>query len=46
VNRNAHGSVARVMYLAPSVGADPAAADYIALFDYNVRRFVEVMTAR
>jgi len=41
VNRIAHGSVARVMYLAPSVGADPAASDYIALFDYNVRRFVE-----
>jgi len=46
VNRIAHGSVARVLYLAPSVGADPAASDYIALFDYNVRRFVEVMTAR
>ena len=46
VNRIAHGSVARVLYLAPSVGADAAASDYIALFDYNVRRFVEVMTAR
>jgi ABC-type Zn uptake system ZnuABC Zn-binding protein ZnuA len=46
VNRIAHGSVARVLYMAPSVGADPAASDYIALFDYNVGRFVEVMTAR
>jgi ABC-type Zn uptake system ZnuABC Zn-binding protein ZnuA len=46
VNRIAHGAVARVMYLVPSVGADPAASDYIALLDHDVKRFVEVMTAR
>jgi ABC-type Zn uptake system ZnuABC Zn-binding protein ZnuA len=45
-NRIAHGSVARVLYMVPSVGADPAASDYVALFDYDVRRFVEVMNAR
>jgi ABC-type Zn uptake system ZnuABC Zn-binding protein ZnuA len=46
VNQIAHGSVARVVSLAPSVGAEPGTGDYIALFDYNVRRWVEVMTAR
>jgi ABC-type Zn uptake system ZnuABC Zn-binding protein ZnuA len=46
VNRIAHGSAARVMDLVPSVGADPAASDYIALFDFDVKRFVEVMQAR
>ena len=46
VNRIAHGAVARVLHLVPSVGTDPAASDYIALFDFDVKRFVEVMTAR
>jgi len=46
VNQIAHGSVARVVSLAPSVGAESGTGDYIQLFDYNVRRWVEVMTAR
>ena len=46
VNRIAYGSVARVVSLVPSVGAEPEAGDYIALFDLNVKRFVEVMQAR
>ena len=46
VNRIAYGSVARVVSLVPSVGAEPGAEDYIALFDLNVKRFVEVMQAR
>jgi zinc/manganese transport system substrate-binding protein len=46
VNQVAHGAVARVVSLAPSVGAEPGTGDYIQLFDYNVRRWVEVMSAR
>lgn len=44
--RITHGAAARVVSLVPSVGAEPGADDYIALFDLNVRRFVEVMQAR
>jgi ABC-type Zn uptake system ZnuABC Zn-binding protein ZnuA len=36
---------ASVVTLVPSVGGDPAAADYIALFDVNVRRLVQVLGA-
>jgi ABC-type Zn uptake system ZnuABC Zn-binding protein ZnuA len=46
VNQIAHGTVARVMTLVPSVGGEPEARDYFSLFDLNVRRFTEVMTAR
>jgi zinc/manganese transport system substrate-binding protein/zinc transport system substrate-binding protein len=31
---------ARVITLAPSVGGDPEATDYLTLFDVNVRRLV------
>lgn len=46
VRKIAHDAVARVVSLAPSVGVVPEARDYISLFDYNVRRFTEVMEAR
>jgi len=46
VNQIAHGTVARVATLVPSVGGEPEARDYLALFDLNVRRFTEVMAAR
>jgi hypothetical protein len=32
-----------VVTLVPSVGGDPAAADYVALFDLNVRRLAEAL---
>ena len=34
---------ARVVTLAPSVGADPEAKDYLALFDVNVRRLAAAL---
>lgn len=34
---------ARVITLAPSVGADPEARDYLALFDVNVRRLASAL---
>lgn len=46
VNHIAHATVARVVTLASSVGAEPGTGDYIALFDLNVRRFGEVMGVR
>jgi ABC-type Zn uptake system ZnuABC Zn-binding protein ZnuA len=46
VNQIAHGTVARVMTLVPSVGGEPEARDYLSLLDLNVRRFTEVMSAR
>lgn len=39
-------SGARAVILASSVGADPEAGDYIALFDLNVRRLTEAAAAR
>lgn len=36
---------ARAVTLVPSVGADPAATDYIALFDVNVTRLVQALGA-
>lgn len=36
---------ARVVTLVPSVGGDPAASDYIALFDVNVKRMMEALAA-
>jgi ABC-type Zn uptake system ZnuABC Zn-binding protein ZnuA len=41
--RVAAGSGARVVTLAPSVGADPEATDYLTLFDVNVRRLVAAL---
>ncbi len=38
VRRIAEQTGARVVTLAPSVGADPEASDYLALFDVDVRR--------
>ena len=38
-------SGARAVILASSVGADPEAPDYVALFDLNVRRLVAAATA-
>ncbi len=40
VARVAAGTGARVVTLAPSVGADPEATDYLTLFDVNVGRLV------
>jgi ABC-type Zn uptake system ZnuABC Zn-binding protein ZnuA len=37
---------ARIVTLVPSVGADPAASDYLALFDLNVGRLAEALAAR
>lgn len=37
-------SGARVVTLVPSVGADPEAADYVALFEVNIRRLTAALT--
>lgn len=37
---------ARVVTLAPSVGSDPEATDYLALFEVNVRRLVDALVDR
>jgi len=36
---------ARAVTLVPSVGGDPEAADYLALFDLNLRRLTEALAA-
>jgi ABC-type Zn uptake system ZnuABC Zn-binding protein ZnuA len=41
--RVAAATGARVVTLAPSVGADPEAADYLALFEVNVRRLAAAL---
>ena len=41
--RVAAGTGARVVTLAPSVGADPEATDYLTLFEVNVRRLVAAL---
>jgi len=46
VRQVAERSGARVVTLVPSVGADPAAGDYLALFDLNVKRLAEALDAR
>ena len=43
LHRIAEQAGARVVTLAPSVGADTEATDYIALFDVNVRRLVRAL---
>jgi ABC-type Zn uptake system ZnuABC Zn-binding protein ZnuA len=45
VSQVAARSGARAVILASSVGAEPEARDYIALFDLNVRRLVEAAAA-
>ena len=42
--RIASATGARVVPLVPSVGADPAATDYLALFEVNVDRLVKALT--
>jgi len=39
-------SGARAVLLVPSVGGDPAAGDYLGLFDLNVGRLTEALAAR
>jgi ABC-type Zn uptake system ZnuABC Zn-binding protein ZnuA len=41
--RVASATGAHVVTLAPSVGADPEATDYLTLFDLNVRRLVDAL---
>lgn len=45
VSQVAVRSGARAVTLIPSVGGDPAARDYLALFDLNVRRLTEALAA-
>jgi ABC-type Zn uptake system ZnuABC Zn-binding protein ZnuA len=45
VRRLAEATAARVATLAPSVGADPAATDYVALFDLDVERLAHALEA-
>jgi ABC-type Zn uptake system ZnuABC Zn-binding protein ZnuA len=44
LRRLADATGARVVTLAPSVGAEPQARDYIALFDLNVGRLAAALT--
>jgi ABC-type Zn uptake system ZnuABC Zn-binding protein ZnuA len=43
VNQVAARSGARVVTLIPSVGGDPAARDYLSLFDVNIKRLSEAL---
>ncbi len=43
VNQVAARSGARAVTLVPSVGADPAARDYVSLFDVNIKRLTEAL---
>jgi ABC-type Zn uptake system ZnuABC Zn-binding protein ZnuA len=43
VSQVAARSAARVVTLIPSVGGDPEAGDYLALFDLNIRRLTEAL---
>jgi len=45
VNQVSQKSGARAVILVASVGADPAARDYVSLFDVNVGRLTEALTA-
>lgn len=42
-NRIAASTGARIVTLVPSVGGEPAAGDYVKLFDVNVRRLAEAL---
>jgi ABC-type Zn uptake system ZnuABC Zn-binding protein ZnuA len=46
VEQGAARSGARIARLAPSVGADPEARDYIGLFDLDVKRLVDAFSGR
>jgi len=46
LRRIAGGTGARVVTLAPSVGSDPEATDYLALFDVNVDRLAAALASR
>jgi ABC-type Zn uptake system ZnuABC Zn-binding protein ZnuA len=39
-------SGARAVTLIPSVGGDPEARDYLALFDVNIKRLTEALASR
>jgi ABC-type Zn uptake system ZnuABC Zn-binding protein ZnuA len=43
LRRLAEATGARIVTLAPSVGSDPEASDYLTLFDVNLRRLVEAL---
>jgi ABC-type Zn uptake system ZnuABC Zn-binding protein ZnuA len=45
VDQVAARSGARAVVLVPSVGGDPAARDYLSLFDVNIGRLTEVLAA-
>ena len=45
VDQVAARSGARAVTLIPSVGGDPAARDYLSLFDVNVKRLTEALAA-
>jgi len=45
VSQVAARSGARAVTLVPSVGGDPEARDYVALFDLNIRRLTEALAA-
>ncbi len=45
VNEVAARSGARVVTLTPSVGGDPEARDYLALFDVNIKRLTDALSA-
>ncbi len=45
VNQVATRGGARAVILIPSVGGDPAARDYLSLFDVNVGRLTEILAA-
>lgn len=46
LRRVADATGARVVTLAPSVGSDPEATDYLTLFDVDVARLVRALAAR
>jgi ABC-type Zn uptake system ZnuABC Zn-binding protein ZnuA len=46
LRRIAEGAQARVVTLAPSVGSDPEARDYLGLFEVNVRRLTAALAER
>ena len=46
VEQVAARSGARIAWLAPSVGADPEARDYIGLIDLDVKRLVDAFSGR
>jgi len=46
LRRLAEGAQARAVTLAPSVGSDPEASDYLALFEVNVRRLTAALAGR